>query len=231
MTVSVLHERHCVVSGRTVLASVSGPRIVIVDTQPLVREGITSRIQAGVPGATIVYQGDSIHTAADVAATSGCDLAIIGTRRDGTVTELDAASAFAVHRIPTVVLVERPSVQGMEGVLVVGAAGYLGKDCEADEFVRALETVLRGGSWPPIAAKSRTGLEPVNVRLSAQERRALVLYASGMTQDTVGRRMGIKSSTVKHYLDRVRTKYSDAGFPSRTKLELHAIARMEGLLP
>jgi hypothetical protein len=43
--------------------------------------------------------------------------------------------------------------------------------------------------------------------------------------------MGIASSTVKHYLDRVRTKYAEVGVHARTKLELHAIARAEGLLP
>jgi DNA-binding NarL/FixJ family response regulator len=58
-----------------------------------------------------------------------------------------------------------------------------------------------------------------------------VLYASGMTQQMVARRMGIAPSTVKHYLDRVRQKYTDAGLVARTKLELHAIARREGWLP
>lgn len=230
MTVSVLQGQHVAAPARPPLASITSPRIIIVDTHALMREGISSRIRAGLPGATVVYQGQSLHAAVDAAASRGCDLAIVGTQRDGTFTELEAASAFAVHRTPTVVLVERPSVQGMEGVLVAGAAGYVGKDCDADEFTRALETVLRGGSWAPIAGMYRTGPKSAHVQLSEQERRALVLYASGMTRDAVGRRMGIKPSTVKYYIDRVRGKYSDVGVPARTKLELHAIARIEGFL-
>jgi predicted DNA-binding protein (UPF0251 family) len=56
------------------------------------------------------------------------------------------------------------------------------------------------------------------------------MYASGMKQDMVARRMGIASSTVKHYLDRARSKYNEAGIPARTKLELHELAKSEGLI-
>ena len=90
--------------------------------------------------------------------------------------------------------------------------------------------MLSGDQWMPTALL-REPRENSQVALSAQERRVLVLYGSGMTQDAVARRLGIASSTVKHYLDRIRAKYSAAGVPSRTKLELNQIARAEGLLP
>jgi DNA-binding NarL/FixJ family response regulator len=208
-----------------------GPRLVIVDPQPLMREGIVARINAGLPSAQLVYVGGSLHAALEVVMVTGCDSAIIGTRCEGPITEVVAASAFAMHGIRSVILVERPSVQGMEAVLIAGAAGYIANDCAGDEFIRAVETVVNGGSWAPIGEMYRTGLKSTSVQLSAQERRALVLYASGLTQDAVGRRMGIKPCTVKHYLDRVREKYAQAGLAPRTKLELHALARKEGLLP
>ena len=208
-----------------------GPRLVIVEAQPLMREGIAARINAGLPSARLVYVGGSLHAALEVVMATGCDSAIIGTRCEGPITEVVAASAFAMHGIRSVILVERPSVQGMEAVLIAGAAGYIANDCAGDEFIRAVETVVNGGSWAPIGEMYRTGLKSTSVQLSAQERRALVLYASGMTQDAVGRRMGIKPCTVKHYLDRVREKYAQAGLAPRTKLELHALARKEGLLP
>jgi DNA-binding CsgD family transcriptional regulator len=89
-------------------------------------------------------------------------------------------------------------------------------------------------SGQPCSPMGRVPNEPrtlTQVKLSEQERRALVLYASGLTQDVVARRMGITANTVKHYLDRVRDKYSNVGVRARTKLELHAVARAEGLLP
>lgn len=156
---------------------------------------------------------------------------VTGTRCEGPFIELAAAPDFAIHRIPSAVLVERPSALGVEAVLIPGAAGSIADDCDGDTFIRSAEIVINGGPWAPIAAMYRTGPKSTSVQLSAQERRALVLYASGMTQDAVGRRMGIKACTVKHYLDRVRDKYSQAGHAPRTKLELHALARREGLLP
>lgn len=229
MTISLSREQTLLPG--SVPSGVDGPRLVIVDSQPLMREGIVARIKAGIPSARLVYVGGSLHEALEIIVVTGCDSAIIGTRCEGPITELAAASTFAMHRIPSVVLVERPSVQGMESVLIAGAAGYIASDCDGDEFIRAVETVVNGGSWAPIVEMYRTGLKSTSVQLSAQERRVLVLYASGMTQDAVGRRMGIKPCTVKHYLDRVREKYAHAGLAPRTKLELHALARKEGLLP
>jgi hypothetical protein len=43
--------------------------------------------------------------------------------------------------------------------------------------------------------------------------------------------MEITPNTVKHYLDRVRDKYTAAGIAARTKMQLHQVARLEGLLP
>ena len=229
MTISASSEQALLPGLATSCAE--GPRLVIVDPQPLMREGIAARINAGLPSAQLVYVGGSLHAALEVVMVTGCDLTIIGTRCEGPITEVVAASAFAMHGIRSVILVERPSVQGMEAVLIAGAAGYIANDCAGDEFIRAVETVVNGGSWAPIGEMYRTGLKSTSVQLSAQERRALVLYASGMTQDAVGRRMGIKPCTVKHYLDRVREKYAQAGLAPRTKLELHALARKEGLLP
>ena len=95
---------------------------------------------------------------------------------------------------------------------------------------RAVAAVLDDHTWFPSEVQSKPCAQ-TSVTLSDQERRAFVLYASGMTQDMVARRMGIASSTVKHYLDRVREKYQAAGLPVRTKIELHARARAEGLIP
>lgn len=72
--------------------------------------------------------------------------------------------------------------------------------------------------------------QAIRPRLSAQETRVLVSYASGLKLDTAARRAGIRPSTAKQYLDRVRRKYRDVGRPAQTKLELAARAREDGLL-
>jgi two-component system nitrate/nitrite response regulator NarL len=67
--------------------------------------------------------------------------------------------------------------------------------------------------------------------LSNQERAVLVAYASGMTLQCAARKLGIGVGTAKEYLDRVKLKYSTAGRPAYTKLELAERAREDGIRP
>lgn len=55
---------------------------------------------------------------------------------------------------------------------------------------------------------------PERPKLSDQEERVLVAYASGATPDAAARRAGIKPGTAKQYLDRVKEKYRLAGRPT-----------------
>ena len=72
---------------------------------------------------------------------------------------------------------------------------------------------------------------PSGANLSERERTAMVLYASGLTIDSVARRMGVKSSTAAEFIKRVREKYLKAGNAIPTKADLYRQARDEGLVP
>jgi DNA-binding CsgD family transcriptional regulator len=66
--------------------------------------------------------------------------------------------------------------------------------------------------------------------LSPRESDALRLYASGLSMAAVARKMGISPHTAKEYLDRVRTKYAAVGRTARTRTELYAAARTDGII-
>ncbi|WP_354637100.1 hypothetical protein [Kitasatospora camelliae] len=66
-------------------------------------------------------------------------------------------------------------------------------------------------------------------RLSPKELRILVDYASGMTLKSAARRAGITPNTAKDYLDRVKSKYRQAGRPAYTKIDLALRVREDGL--
>ena len=115
-------------------------------------------------------------------------------------------------------------------VIRAGVDGVVGKrDSEAD-IVAAIWTALGRGHWmTPELASIIAGDENRPV-LSEQEERVLVLYASGLTLEGVGKALGIKADTAKKYLSRVKVKYAAAGRPASTKLELNEVARQDGLL-
>ena len=64
--------------------------------------------------------------------------------------------------------------------------------------------------------------------LTDQEQRVLMLYASGLKMAAVARTLHISPYTAKEYIDRVRTKYANAGRPASTKLDLHREAVRDG---
>jgi two-component system nitrate/nitrite response regulator NarL len=142
---------------------------------------------------------------------------------------------------PDVVLFEvirRPGLDPIADVRSLCKAGYrvLALSRSADPYLSAAllgtgACLLLGKNQTPaaiIAAVRASGprngssLPPGGVRpqLSERERSVLVAYTSGMTLDAVAERVGIRPSTAKTYLERVKAKYREVGRAAYTKLEL-----------
>jgi two-component system uhpT operon response regulator UhpA len=115
-----------------------------------------------------------------------------------------------------------------------GALGYVPKTETAAEIVRAVRSAAHGETHlsPALAAMlvAEEREDEAGPALSPQERRALVLYASGLPLKSVARQLDISVETAKTYLTRVRDKYAQAGREARTKIALHRRAVEDGLL-
>lgn len=207
------------------------PRFVVIDDHTLVRDGIVQRLKTAFPGAVIVHAGESLAKGVEAAREHGCDCAVLDLDLGDQATVTDIVSAFTIHAIPVLVVSAMATPNALNAALGAGASGFVTKRSSSSDLETAVRAVLEGRSWvaPDLAGAALWGTGRVG--LSAQERRALTLYASGMTVDMVARRMEIAPSTVKHYIDRVRSKYAEAGISARTKVELNAVARQEGLIP
>ena len=117
--------------------------------------------------------------------------------------------------------------------IAAGALGYVPKSETAAEIVRAVRAAAQGEAHvtPALAAMLVADGPDANMpALSPQERRALVLYASGLPLKSVARQLDISVETAKTYLTRVREKYAHAGREARTKIALHRRAVEDGLL-
>jgi DNA-binding CsgD family transcriptional regulator len=84
---------------------------------------------------------------------------------------------------------------------------------------------------PRLAYIFATDDAPDRPGLSAQETRALQLYATGMPMKSVARRMRISEETAKQYLGRVRQKYARVNRAAPTKIDLYHRAVEDGHLP
>lgn len=109
-----------------------------------------------------------------------------------------------------------------------GIAGVVGKrDSEAD-IVAAVWSVLGRRQWITPELAGVIAGDDRRPRLSDQEERALVLYASGLTLEAVAEELGVKRETAKTYVTRVKAKYAELGRPVRTKVDLARAAVVDG---
>ena len=109
--------------------------------------------------------------------------------------------------------------------LEVGAVGYLLKDAEPEDIIRALRDAAAGGV--PLSPKAARALLPSNRpsgnpdsnALSAREREVLSLVAVGLPNKSIARRLTISEKTVKAHLTRV---FTVLGVSDRTSAALWA---------
>ncbi len=151
---------------------------------------------------------------------------------DGTTAERNVAVIRAAG--PAVlVLAASDKPVSVRDAIRAGALGYVLKNEETSEVRSAIKAVAAGKDWisSRLAYIFATDDAPDRPVLSAQETRALQLYATGMPMKSVARRMCISEETAKQYVGRVREKYSRAGRAAPTKLDLYYRAVEDGHLP
>lgn len=206
-------------------------RIVIVDSDVSEAAEIEAALCSDIPGAQIAYRGISLSEGLGASESEACTCAVVHLDDVGIQQVSQVVTAFRERGVPVVYIAPESHTQARLAAVEAGAAAVVNDGAHPMSLSIAVMTVLDGGTWipPDLMEAAFRSLAPVS--LSGQERRALSLYASGMTLDAVAQHMEITPHTVKHYLDRVRDKYTAVGFPSRSKVDLHRIARLEGLLP
>lgn len=150
--------------------------------------------------------------------------------RDGTVP---AANVGALLATDTRVLVVSsiPDAEHVLTTIEAGAAGYITKDYDLPALLEAIRAVAAGGVWvsPELAFVLSTDHRPQRPQLSPQETAVLHAYASGATLQATARRAGVAYGTAREYLERVKRKYTEAGRPTRTKLDLLSRAQEDRL--
>ncbi len=111
-----------------------------------------------------------------------------------------------------------------------GVHGVLGKRDEDRNILAALREVLDGGQWMSPELAQVISRDQQRPKLSDQEERVLILYASGLTLDAVAEAVGVKPDTAKKYLQRLKAKYADSGRPLRSRTDLIKAAAQDGYL-
>lgn len=212
-------------------STTDGHGIVIINSHPLIIEGLKTLVGKKLPSSTIHYDGDSLKAAEIICQENSINIAIVEIQSKDFNESGDIVAFFTSINIPVLAMSELPSFQSAKIAFDLGAQGYLSTLSVPEEFIKAINAVSNRETWisPLINSSSQAKTKPT-VELSNQERSAVVLYASGLKLEAVARKMNVAPSTVKQYIERAKLKYQSAGKPIRTKTDMYRTFRDEGLI-
>ena len=198
-------------------------RILVADDHAVVRAGLTQLI-ATFEGAELVGAAANGREAVQLCAERHPDVVLM----DLEMPEVDGIEATRAIRTahPDVAVVVLTSFSDRDRILRAldaGAAGYLLKDAEPDELLRAVHAAARGEApLDPKAARallSARRAPSAAESLSEREREVLAMVAEGLPNKVIAQRLAISEKTVKAHLTSV---YRQIGVTDRTQAALWA---------
>ncbi|MFJ6530948.1 hypothetical protein [Microbacterium sp. NPDC091662] len=140
----------------------------------------------------------------------------------------EAVAALRGAGVRVLAVTSLPARRIARRLLADGVEGFVSTADSEQDFLSAAGSVLAGRAITTSRARTDLQRQVRGPRLSIQEERVLALYASGLTIVEVADRIGVRHDTARKYLNRVRTKFTAAGWPARSKLQLARIAWAEG---
>jgi DNA-binding NarL/FixJ family response regulator len=204
------------------MASAPDPiRVLLCDDHAVVRDGLERLLENA-------EQIEVVGTAAD--GQEGLEVAL-DTRphvilMDVSMPRLDgiAATLAILAELPDtriIMLTSFAETQRVLDAIDAGAVGYVLKDSDGAEVVRAVRAAAIGDSpLDPRAARAVLMRRAApKAMLTPRERDVLSLLASGLSNKVIAIRLGISEATVKAHLTRV---YQQIGVSDRTQAALWA---------
>lgn len=194
-------------------------RIVLVDDQPLFRNGVASLLQAH--GHDVVAEAGDGQEALEVVRRTRPDLVLMDLRMP-VLGGLEATRLLKSEfpRLRVVILTVSDEGQDLIEAVKSGAHGYLLKDLEADAFFEALDAVEHGESvisprlarhlWTEFQATASrevpAGAQDEAEALTPREWEVLRLVAAGHTNREVAERLRVSENTVKFHMRSILDK-------------------------
>jgi len=207
-------------------------RVLVVDDHPLFRAGVVHALQAE-PTITLVGEASSGEEALQLARERLPDVVLLDISMpgwDGIVTAERIATACPASAI--VMLTASEEQDKLLGALKAGARGYVLKGVVVGELVRVIRGVVAGEVYvsPSLASEMLvlltrgTAPDPLQ-ELTEREREILALIGKGLTNRTIGERLGLTEKTIKHYVTNILQKLQ---VRSRVEAALVAARHLQG---
>lgn len=214
-------------------------RVVVVDDQALVRVGVRTLL-GSEPDTELVGEGVDGRAGVAVVRATVPDVVLMDIR----MPEMDGLAALgeitrdpALHTVRVVMLTTFGLDEYVFEALRCGASGFVLKDAEIEELLRAVRVVADGRSLlSPSVTRSviarfarpgaPAGTHPGTKHLTEREREVLGWVTTGMSNDEIAERLVVSSETIRTHVSRAMLKMH-----ARDRAQLVVFAMQSGLGP
>jgi DNA-binding NarL/FixJ family response regulator len=188
-------------------------RVVVVDDHAILRAGLRQYLQDQVD-LRVTGEASNGREALDLLRQGELDVMVmdLSMPEHGGVDALAAIKARAPD-LPVLILSSFPETHYATTLLRQGASGYLNKECDPEEIVKAIRTVARGRKYitPVVAELLADGLAGAQDKLphellSEREFQVFLRLAQGEAVGVVADNMSLSVKTVSTYRTRVMDK-------------------------
>lgn len=213
-------------------------RVGLADDQALVRSGFAALLDAE-DDIAVVGQASDGEAAVRLASRERPDVLLMDIRMpglDGIEATRRIAGDQRLSGVRVVILTTFEIDEYIFDGLRAGASGFLVKDTDAAELLRAVRVVAAGESLlsPTVTrrlvgeftarTKDKTAVRGID-ELTAREREVVALIADGLSNEEIAGRIYVSPSTVKTHVARAMTKLG-----ARDRAQLVVFAYQSGLV-
>jgi two-component system invasion response regulator UvrY len=201
-------------------------RLLLVDDHPVFRQGVRRVFADGLADVHIGEADDGL-TALNQLRSDEWDLVLLDVTLpgpDGLEVLKEVRAEFP--RVPVLVVSMHPADQFASRMIAAGAVGYVTKDADPSELLRAVTLALKGQRYVPPSAGATPDGDLRHQHLSDREYQVLRMVASGLTVSQIAQELSISVKTVSTYRARVLEKM---GMENNAELMHYAMRR--GLVP
>jgi DNA-binding NarL/FixJ family response regulator len=205
-------------------------RILLVDDHEVVRLGLKSLLERH-PQFEIVGEAASAREALEQVENNHPDVVVMDIRLPGT-SGIEACeeitSRFPETRV--LMLTSYAEDEMLFSAIRAGASGYILKQIDGEELVRALEAVARGEALLDPAVTQRVFQEvrravkeeeaSAFIHLSQQEKHVLLLVSEGRTNREIAKALFLGEGTVRNYVSSILSKL---GVSNRAEAAAYAV--------
>ncbi len=202
-------------------------RIAIVDDHAIVRAGLR-QFFADQPDFAVVAEAANGRDALAIVRAGEIDVMVLDiSMPEQNGVDTLAAIKLRAPELPVLILSGFPEAHYATTLLRQGASGYLNKDCDPEEIVKAIRTVFRGRKYisAGLAERLADGLvaggdKPLHEQLSERELQVFLRLAQGQTIGHLADDLSLSVKTVSTYRSRVMDKM---GLESNSDLTYYAL--------